>query len=75
VSLHDVQVLDDDASLTRARLDDAALLAAVLAREHVDEIALSNSHLVRHHEASLAMPTGGHGGFAAVAVLTRLGMR
>jgi hypothetical protein len=29
----DVQVLDEDAAVARARLDDAALLAAVLAGE------------------------------------------
>ena len=35
VPLDEVEVLDDDATLTRARLDDAALLAAVLAGEHL----------------------------------------
>src|SRR5439155_13972078 len=44
VALDRVQVLDDHAALTRARLDYAALLAAVLAGEHLDRVALADSH-------------------------------
>src|ERR687887_409857 len=50
VPLDDVQVLDDDLAVLRARVDDAALLAAVLAAEDVDEVALPDSHGVRHLE-------------------------
>src|SRR6478609_535597 len=38
--LEDVQVLDDDLAVTRARLDDPPLLAAVLAGQHLDGVAL-----------------------------------
>jgi hypothetical protein len=40
----------------------------------VDEVALFHFHLRSHFEASLALPIRGQGGFAAVAVLTRLGL-
>src|SRR5262249_2339364 len=43
--LRDVQVLDDHRAVTRGRLDDAALLAAVLAGEHLDGVALLHLHL------------------------------
>jgi hypothetical protein len=33
-----------------ARVDDAALLAAVLAAQHVDEVALTDTHGVGHLE-------------------------
>ena len=38
--LRDVQVLDDDLAVARTRVEDAALLAAILAGEHLDEVAL-----------------------------------
>src|SRR4029078_7424134 len=41
-----VQVLDDDLPVVRARVDDPALLAAILAREHLDPVSLV--HLHRH---------------------------
>src|SRR5215210_1778705 len=44
VLLHHVQVLDDDAALLRARLDDSTLLAAVLAGDDLDEVAAADSH-------------------------------
>ena len=40
----EVEVLDDDPSVARARLEDASLLAAVLAGEHLDEVALLDPH-------------------------------
>src|SRR5918998_2965205 len=55
VPLDDVQVLDEDAALLRPRLQDAALLATVLAAEHLDEIALL--HLHRHQRTSGARET------------------
>ena len=42
--LREVEVLDDHAPVTRARLEDPSPLAAVLAGEHLDEIALLDSH-------------------------------
>src|SRR5438067_13071323 len=39
-----VQVLDDHAALAWARLDHAALLAAVLAGEHLNHVALPHAH-------------------------------
>src|SRR3954468_235616 len=56
VALLDVQVLDDHALLPRARLDHAALLATVLAREHVHGVALADAHLV-HQRTSGASET------------------
>src|SRR5262249_32207386 len=44
VPLDDVQVFHDDLLVLRARVDDAALLAAVLAAQDVDEVALTDSH-------------------------------
>src|SRR5215211_907779 len=44
VLLHHVEVLDDDAALLRPRLDDAALLAAVLAGDDLDEVAAADAH-------------------------------
>src|SRR4029453_652502 len=52
VSLDDVEVLDDDLAVPRPRVDDASLLAAVLAAEDVDEIALAYSHGVSHQRTS-----------------------
>ena len=48
VPRHHVQVLDEHAAVARARLDDPALLAAVLAGEDLDEIALLDLHLRCH---------------------------
>ena len=48
VPRHHVQVLDEDAAVARARLDDAALLAAVLAGQDLDEVALLDLHLGCH---------------------------
>src|SRR5688500_7095537 len=44
VPLDDVQVLDHDAALGRARLEDAALLAAILAAQDLDEVAFLHAH-------------------------------
>src|SRR5829696_2900712 len=44
VALDHVQVLDEHAALLRTRLEDTALLAAVLAAQHLDEIALLDLH-------------------------------
>src|SRR5262249_3115033 len=44
VPLDRVQVLDNDAPFPRARIDDVALLATVLALDHVDEVALPDFH-------------------------------
>src|SRR3954471_12986064 len=38
VSLHDVEVLDDDLAVAWARVEDAALLAAVLAAQHLNDV-------------------------------------
>ena len=48
VAVHRVQVLDEDASLAGIRLDDAALLPPVLAREDLDDVALAYFHGLRH---------------------------
>ena len=48
VPLDEIQVLDDDAALARACLDDTALLAAVLAGEHLHGVALLDLHRCCH---------------------------
>jgi hypothetical protein len=48
VALDHVQVLDEHAALLRTRLEDTALLAAVLAAQHLDEIALLDLHRLSH---------------------------
>ncbi len=48
VPLDEVQVLDDDALLDGVGLDDAPLLAAVLAGEHLNQVALANFHCACH---------------------------
>src|SRR5262245_6749918 len=57
VPLDHVQVLDNHAALVRARLEDAALLAAVLAGEDLDEIALLDFHRLGHQRTSGARET------------------
>jgi hypothetical protein len=46
-----VQVLDEDAALLRARLENTTLLAAVLAAQHLDEIALLDLHGLGHQRS------------------------
>src|SRR4029079_9476159 len=53
VPLDEVQVLDDHALLHGIGLDDAPLLAAVLAGEHLNHVALANSHCICHFKAPL----------------------
>src|SRR4029079_11578675 len=48
VPRHEVQVLDQHAAVARARLDDAALLAAVLPGQDLHQVALLDLHLVCH---------------------------
>src|ERR1044072_1498321 len=48
VPSHHVQVLDEHSALARARLDDAALLAAVLPGQDMHQVALLDLHLVGH---------------------------
>src|SRR5918994_2076027 len=48
VPRHHVQVLDEHTAVARARLDDAALLAAVLPGQDLDQVALLDLHLVCH---------------------------
>src|SRR4029450_612281 len=55
--LDHVQVLGDHAALLRARLENPALLAAVLAGEDLDEIALLDSHRLTHQRTSGARET------------------
>src|SRR5215218_120355 len=57
VLLDKIEVLDHDAPLARIGLDDAALLAAVLAREHLNEVTLADLHAVRHQRTSGASET------------------
>src|SRR5205814_6631363 len=52
MALDRVQVLDDHAALGRARVEDAALLTAVLALDHVDEVALLDFHFRCHFSYS-----------------------
>ena len=46
-----VHVLDEDAPELRVRLEDAALLAAVLALHHLDGVALANLQCLSHLKA------------------------
>src|SRR5918994_1353408 len=57
VALDHVQVLDEHAALLRARLEDTALLAAVLAAQHLDEIAFLDLHRLGHQRTSGARET------------------
>src|SRR5438874_9053258 len=50
VALDHVDVLHDHAAVLRDRLDDAALLAAVLAADDVHDVALADLHRLRHLE-------------------------
>src|SRR4051794_1855854 len=50
VAARDVEVLDQRLPVGRPRVDDAALLAAVLAGEHLHEVAFLHLHLRRHLE-------------------------
>src|SRR5215218_2270546 len=56
VSLDHVQVLDDDAALFRARLEDPSLLAAILAAQHLHQVALPHLHRL-HQRTSGASET------------------
>src|SRR5205823_6449277 len=57
VPLDEIQVLDDHLAVLRARVDDAALLAAVLAAQDVHEVALADAHGVTHQRTSGASET------------------
>src|SRR5215204_1018133 len=57
VPLDDVEVLDHDLAVLRTRVDDAALLAAVLAAQNVDDVALADAHGVSHQSTSGASET------------------
>src|SRR5581483_6211639 len=52
-----VDVLDEDAPVLRVGLDDAALLAAVLALHHLDGVALADFQRLRHYSTSGASET------------------